>query len=270
MFPTYTHTVAWYYTQNHFSFVVPTGYQLLGVKTFQYHGWGFWNYISFYAGHAISLASIKGGSKTILTDTTTGDFALVIPTSILAATFTLSVVPNSTLITFNPGGPSILAQPTTNLALAMAYQIFFYAKSGANVIASTTATFTYVNPCFSTTLSWVTAPVAITYSVLTTAQTQTVSVHDQVSVTCAVANSCGLYTYTISDVPASGVTALTTVELTISSSGVISVATTNAATVGAHTVTVVARLASYTAVTISTPVSLTVTACLVTGVQVVQ
>jgi hypothetical protein len=35
-------------------------------------------------------------------------------------------------------------------------------------------------------------------------------------------------------------------------------------------VTVVAKLASYTAVTISTTVSLIVTACLVTSVQVVQ
>lgn len=59
---------------------------------------------------------------------------------------------------------------------------------------------------------------------------------------------CGGISYLISDAPASGITALTASELSISPSGSISVWTDVVGTVGAHTVTVTAYLTSYSSV----------------------
>lgn len=69
---------------------------------------------------------------------------------------------------------------------------------------------------------------------------------------------CGGLSYLISDAPASGVTALTATELTISSSGSISVWTNVVGTIGAHTVTVTARLTLYMSVTSTKSYTLTV------------
>lgn len=160
-------------------------------------------------------------------------------------------------LTVSGPNPSLITLPTsTQASLAFAassspsdagtYTVTIsagYVAQKSN-IASAVATFTYVNPCLTTSLSWITSPAAMTYAVSATTATQTVSAHDQVSVTCAIPNSCGGFTYSISAIPATGVTALTTSELTISSGGMISVSTTNAATSGAHTVTVSVELAS--------------------------
>ncbi len=69
---------------------------------------------------------------------------------------------------------------------------------------------------------------------------------------------CGGISYIINDAPASGVTGLTAAELYISSSGLISIWTNVVGTIGVHTVTVTARLVSYTAVTITKSFTLTV------------
>lgn len=81
---------------------------------------------------------------------------------------------------------------------------------------------------------------------------------------------CGGLSYSISDSPASGVTALTSTELVVSSTGLITVAATTASKVGTHTVTVVTKLASYTNITSSQTFTLTVTPCVLTSVKVVQ
>lgn len=161
--------------------------------------------------------------------------------------------------------------PSNNVALAMAYVITYSVTVGSNVIASTTATFTYVNPCPTTTLSWITTPSAMAYTVSATASIQTATVRDQVSISCGGPNACGAYTYSISDSTASGVTALTTSELTISSAGVISVATSNTATAGVHTATVSVSLASYANVVLSTTFTFTISAslCVILSIQVV-
>ena len=52
--------------------------------------------------------------------------------------------------------------------------------------------------------------------------------------------------------------ALTSSELTVSKTGLITVFTTNAATVGSHTVVLLVNLTSYPAVTLSLTMSLTV------------
>ena len=69
---------------------------------------------------------------------------------------------------------------------------------------------------------------------------------------------CGGISYLISDATASGITALTASELTISSAGLISVWTNVVGTIGAHTVTVTARLILYPSVTITKSFTLTV------------
>lgn len=68
---------------------------------------------------------------------------------------------------------------------------------------------------------------------------------------------CGGISYLISDAVA-GITALTATELTISSSGSISVWTNVVGTIGAHTVTVTARLILYPSVTITKSYTLTI------------
>lgn len=72
---------------------------------------------------------------------------------------------------------------------------------------------------------------------------------DSISVAHGIPGLCGSITYTIADTPAAGVTALSATELSIDSvTGVVSVWTGNAATIGVHTVTVTAKLATYPAV----------------------
>lgn len=108
------------------------------------------------------------------------------------------------------------------------------------------------------------------YTVSGAATIQTVIARDQVSATCGIPNSCGALTYLISDAPASGVAALTAIELTISSAGVISASSTNTATSGAHTVSVSVKLASYTSVTILTTTFTLTIICVVTSLSVVE
>ena len=78
-------------------------------------------------------------------------------------------------------------------------------------------------------------------------ETQTLIFKDTISV--AKGNdvlTCASRSYTIVSVPDTGVAALTLSELTIgSSTGVVQVYTANSASVGVHTVTVTATLASY-------------------------
>lgn len=64
----------------------------------------------------------------------------------------------------------------------------------------------------------------------------TVNVTDLVSLSSGLPYSCGNNTFTITDTPAGGVAGLSTKQLAISSLGVISVQTTNALTVGKHTI----------------------------------
>ena len=90
-------------------------------------------------------------------------------------TFDYAVVPNSTLITYAANTFSFA--PSTDTTLAIAYEVFFYVLFNAQVVASSVATFTYVNPCYSTTLTWVTPPVDLT-SFVSSAATETVKVND--------------------------------------------------------------------------------------------
>jgi len=77
---------------------------------------------------------------------------------------------------------------------------------------------------------------------------------------------CGGLSYSISDSPAIGVTALTAAELQVSTTGLITVAATTASKVGAHTVTVITMLSAYTNITSSQTFSLTITPCVLTSV----
>ncbi len=179
-------------------------------------------------------------------------------------------------LTVSGPDPSLITLPTsTQASLAFAassstsdagtYTVTISAgyEEQTSDIASQATTFTYVSPCPTTSLLWAQAPVAMHYSVSATALTQTVSMNDLISIARNIANSCGLYTYSISDSPSSGVSTLTTDELTISAGGVISVQTTNQATAGVHTVSVDGFMETYTNVAISRTFTLTITACIV-------
>lgn len=100
------------------------------------------------------------------------------------------------------------------------------------------------------------------------AATETVDVNDNVSIATAISNQCGVLTYSISDSSVSAVSALSVTELTISSTGLISVLTSNFATVGAHAVTVTASLSSYSLVTTSLTFSLIIE-CVLSSVEVI-
>lgn len=109
----------------------------------------------------------------------------------------------------------------------------------------------------------------MSYSISAFASTQTVSATNavQASNITGTSNICGSYTYSVSD----GSGTLSSTELTISSSGVISVATTNVLAIGTHTVTVKIALTSYSAVTaILNTFTLSVTECVVTGIQIME
>ena len=69
---------------------------------------------------------------------------------------------------------------------------------------------------------------------------------------------CGGISYLVSDVPASGVTVLTTSELTVSAGGLVSAWTSVAGSVGSHTVTVTVKLTNYPSVTLSKSFILTI------------
>ncbi len=139
----------------------------------------------------------------------------------------------------------------------------------ATFTASSYATYSYANPCISTTIAWLTLPDALLYAVTTPlAATETVDVNDNISIATTTSNQCGAFTYSVSDSSVSATSALATTELTISSSGLISVLTSNLNTVGTHTVTVTASLSSYPLVTTSVTFSLTIE-CVPTSVSVV-
>ncbi len=59
----------------------------------------------------------------------------------------------------------------------MSFQVFLYVFFNSLVVASSVAAFTYVNPCDSTYLTWVTSPVDLT-SFVSAAATKTVEVND--------------------------------------------------------------------------------------------
>jgi hypothetical protein len=94
-------------------------------------------------------------------------------------------------------------------------------------------------------------------------------IFDQVSIDRAGTSLCGAISYDISEVAGPGVTGLTITELTISSSGQISIWTDAPSTVGAHTVTIIAKLSSYPSVTIQKVFTLTVTGnCLISSISI--
>lgn len=86
------------------------------------------------------------------------------------------------------------------------------------------------------------------YVLSSSAATQAVLVTDFVSAVSGSANECGAFTYTISNYSAERVLALMLSDLTISSSGVISLQTADPTMEGIHTVLITASLASYAAV----------------------
>lgn len=92
---------------------------------------------------------------------------------------------------------------------------------------------------------------------------------DQVSSTYSTSGLCGSITYSLSDTPASGVTALSSSELQLVS-GVIKIWTSSVATIGQHTLTLTAHLSSYTSVISSQSLVLTINLCGITSVQVVE
>ena len=72
----------------------------------------------------------------------------------------------------------------------------------------------------------------------------------------------------MSDAPVAGVTPFTTSELTVSATGIISVWTSLAATLGDHVITVTAFLTSYSTITITKTFTLTVVdPCTVTSLS---
>jgi len=83
---------------------------------------------------------------------------------------------------------------------------------------------------------------------------------------------CGNRVYSISSVKNSAAVALTATELTIdSSTGLISLYTSNSATVGTHAATVSVSLNNYASVaSCSVTFTITINPCIVTQLQVVQ
>jgi hypothetical protein len=96
----------------------------------------------------------------------------------------------------------------------------------SSILASATANYTYLNPCLTSNMTWVTSPPvpssAMSYLLSLTPANQTVSAIDLVSKINGIPNTCGAYNFTISDTPDSGVTALNSTELMIDSNGDIS------------------------------------------------
>jgi hypothetical protein len=71
---------------------------------------------------------------------------------------------------------------------------------------------------------------------------------DQVSDSQSMSGLCGGISYSISDVPATGVASFSVGQLTISASGVVSIWTDVALSIGLHTITVTASLSLYSSV----------------------
>lgn len=136
-----------------------------------------WYYLeSSVPGITISLSNIDFKTKNLVSDTISTTLSPILAgDKSCALTYTYAVVPNCTLIGYSANKFSFA--PSTDTALAMAYQVFLYAVFNAQVVASSMATFTYVNPCSSTTLTWVTSPSALT-SFVSSAATETVQVND--------------------------------------------------------------------------------------------
>ena len=79
----------------------------------------------------------------------------------------------------------------------------------------------------------------------------------------------GVSYYQISDTPNPTVSQLLSTELALSSSGLVSIQTTNALTLGIHSISVGVKLTSYPNVTLTKTFTLTITACVVTSAKVV-
>jgi hypothetical protein len=152
--------------------------------------------------------------------------------------YTYAVVPNCTLITLS--STTFTFAPSTDVAVAMAYQVFLYASYSSSVIASAVATFTYLNPCLST----LPVPGAFT-SIITTVLEICSSVvamwNDAASVVGGVINGCGPINFVVSAltwpatyVPAtpSSIFALTSATTTVS----ISVSPTDPLEIGVYSI----------------------------------
>jgi hypothetical protein len=137
----------------------------------------------------------------------------------------------------------------------------------ATAPVTTSFTVTVVNPCLTTTLAWPSILSAMSQSVgSTTVITQTAPVViDGVSTSQTTTGLCGAVTYLISSTLSSATTALTSSEVTISSLGLISVSTTNSATIGTHTVTITETISLYSSLSSSSTFVLTIL-CGVTSV----
>ena len=81
---------------------------------------------------------------------------------------------------------------------------------------------------------------------------------------------CGGVTYSISDAPSTGVSMLSSSELQVDATGLITIATGNSLAVGVHTVTLTVKLTAYITITTTQSFTLTITECVVTSAKVVQ
>jgi hypothetical protein len=125
----------------------------------------------------------------VISDATTTTLAAIVSGDTMCAiVYTFAVVPNATLIVLS--GTTLSFAPSTDVAFVMAYQVFLYASYSSSVIASAVATFTYLNPCFST-LPVPVAFLSITTTVLATGNAGPVTWNDAASVAGGVTNGCG-------------------------------------------------------------------------------
>lgn len=112
-----------------------------------------------------------------------------------AIVYSFAVVPNSTLIALS--GTTFSFAPSSNVAVAMAYQVFLYASYSSTVIASAVATFTYLNPCLST-LPVPVAFTSITTTVLAIGSAIASMWNDAASAAGGVTNACGPIDFVVS------------------------------------------------------------------------
>lgn len=112
-----------------------------------------------------------------------------------SVTYTYAVVPNTTLISLSSNTIFSFA-PSNSVADIMAYQIYYYAwdATGTMLLASTTATFSYISSCLLAYLCWTIPPINMSLSVSAdTPSTQTIAVNDQNSIATATLNYCGQF-----------------------------------------------------------------------------
>ena len=151
------------------------------------------------------------------------------------------------------------------------HTVSLVAESASTSVQDTqTFTITVINPCLSTSLTWTTGlvnPMSFVLGKVDTngvnePQTQQVptTVTDGVSTDQSTPGLCGGFSYSLSDSPASGVASFSSGQLVISSSGLITIWTDVALSVGVHSITVSAKLSQYSSVIAATrSFSLTVT-----------